>query len=65
MTNRISMLDEMASLSDSITASRIFIEAFNDKLNYMTGLFEDAEQRLCKAEARCLELKKLLEAELD
>lgn len=65
MTNYINIVDELYLLSGNITASRVFMEAFNDKLNYMVGLFDDAEQKLHKAEARCLELKKLLEDELD
>lgn len=65
MPNYIAIADELPLLADDITASRVFIETLNDKLNYMVGLFDDAELRLHKAEARCQELKKLLEDELD
>lgn len=56
MDNKIAILDEIHLLTDSITGARVFMETFNDKLDHMTNLFLDAEQKLHRAEARCAAL---------
>lgn len=60
MTKQIDISDNISMLSLEVNAARVFIEAFNDKLDHMVGLFLDAEDKLQKAEARCKELQKLL-----
>lgn len=60
MKDHIAVIDAVDALSCNINAARVFLESFNDKLDYMSGLFLDAEDKLRKAEDRCKELEKLL-----
>lgn len=57
------MLDELMNLTHHINASRVFMETINNRLDYITNLFTDAETSLQQAENACRELNETIEGQ--